>query len=81
MKFPHTVLVLLLLAGLTGGCSTVQRGAYNVKRTTANVWNGVFGGKKKQRSTPTRSSGGSRTRSTSENPPTLESTPQEYVGS
>ncbi len=85
MKFHRLPLALLLIATAAPGCTTmgrvgnsVESGARNVGRTTGNFFGNLFG-KKKAEPTPRRRT---RTRDTDNTPapPTLESTPQEYVG-
>ncbi len=85
MKFPRSLVLLLLIATAAPGCTTMNRvgnsvesGARTVGRTTGNFFGNLFGNKKEENPSPRRRS---RPKPVEDAPPTLESTPQEYVGS
>jgi predicted small secreted protein len=68
MHYPRLLALLLLIAIATPGCTTMNRVGDSI---------GNFFGQKKAEETQPRS----RPKPAQDTPPTLESTPQEYVGS
>ncbi len=85
MTLPRLLALLLLIATATPGCTTMNRvgnsvesGARSVGRGTSNFFGNLFGRNEEEKPSPRRRS---RPKPVEDAPPTLESTPQEYVGS